>query len=105
MLLIEHQGGEDEGLSQARLSEMMLVNRANITSLIDRMEKGNFVVRTAKDADRRYNIIKLTKHGKKVLEKVEPLYGREVERVIGVLTANEQKRLIKMLEKVRVTLG
>ena len=105
MLLIKHQGGKAEGLSQSQLSEMMLVNRSNITSLIDRMEKGNLVVRTAKDFDRRFNVIKLTKQGKKVLEKVEPVYALKVKKVIGALTANEQKKLIMMLEKVRGSLG
>ena len=49
----------EEGLSQAQISERMLVNRANITSLVDRMEKAGLVRRTAHRNDRRYNIIKL----------------------------------------------
>ena len=41
MMLLGHQAQRNEGLSQARLSDMMLVNRANITGLIDRMERRN----------------------------------------------------------------
>lgn len=101
MMLLQHQSGRREGLSQARLSEMMLVNRANITSLIDRMEKAELVVRTAVPDDRRYNIVKLTAHGKKLLAKVEPLYAEEVKRVISALKGPEQKKLNQMLEKIR----
>ena len=101
MLLLEHQAESNGGLSQARISEMMLVNRANITSLVDRMEKAGFVVRTAEENDRRYNIIKLTKKGKKLLDKVEPAYGMEVDRIMSVLDQTEQKRLMKMMEKIR----
>jgi DNA-binding MarR family transcriptional regulator len=101
MMLLRHQSSPDQGLSQARLSDMMLVNRANITSLIDRMEKSDLVVRTPTPSDRRYNIIKLTGHGKKLLVEVEPLYAKEVKKIITSLKEPEQKRLITMLEKIR----
>ena len=101
MLLLEHQTKENGGLSQARISEMMLVNRANITSLVDRMEKADLVQRTAEESDRRYNIIKLTKKGKKLLDKVEPAYRNEVERIMSCLSPAEQNKLMKMLEKIR----
>lgn len=101
MMLLEYQSGPEEGLSQAQLSEMMLVNRANITSLIDRMEKADLVIRTAAASDRRYNIVKLTDRGKKLLAKVEPLYARQVKTVMSTLKDNEQKKLNQMLERVR----
>jgi DNA-binding MarR family transcriptional regulator len=99
-MLLKHQSEAEEGLSQARISEMMLVNRANITSLIDRMEKAGSVKRTAAD-DRRYNIIKMTVKGKKLLAKVEPLYARKVKKVMACLGKTEQKRLVSLLEKIR----
>ena len=101
MALLEHHSGPEEGLSQAQLSDMMLVNRANITSLIDRMEKAGLVVRTASPGDRRYNIVKLTSRGKKLFVKVDPLYVKEVKKIMACLTEAEQKRLIQMLEKIR----
>jgi len=101
MMLLQHQSGPEEGLNQAQLSDMMLVNRANITSLTDRMEKADLVIRTAASDDRRYNIIKLTDKGKKLFAKVEPLYIEQVQQVIAVLSQNEQKKIAAMLEKVR----
>jgi len=101
MMLLGYQSVHGEGLSQAQLSNMMLVNRANITSLIDRMEKVNFVVRTPAPSDRRSNIVKLTSRGKKLLAQIEPLYTREVKRIMAVLKQAEQKALIAMLEKIR----
>lgn len=101
MMLLKHQSGSREGLTQARISNMMLVNRANITSLIDRMEKADLVTRTPCRFDRRYNIIKLTSHGKKLLRHIEPLYAKEVKRIMAALKTDEQKCLIKTLEKVR----
>ncbi len=101
MMLLQYQSSLDEGLSQAQLSDMMLVNRANITSLIDRMEKVSLVVRTAAPEDRRYNIIKLTSRGRKLLARVEPLYANEVKKIMVPLRESEQKKLIAMLEKTR----
>ena len=105
MMMLYHHSPRRGGLSQAKLSDMMLVNRANITSLVDRMEKANLVKRTPAPNDRRTNIIKLTKRGKRILERVLPLYGKEVKRLMSALTVTEQKRLIKMLEKVRANIG
>ena len=101
MMLLGYQSGHEEGLSQAKLSNMMLVNRANITSLIDRMEKANFVVRTPAPSDRRSNIVKLTSQGRKLLAQIEPLYTNEVKRIMAVLKQTEQKTLVEMLEKIR----
>ena len=105
LMLLHHQSASEGGLSQAEISDMMLVNRANITSLIDRMEKAKLVVRTAAADDRRYNIIKLTERGKKIFAKVDPLYAKEVKSAMAVLKGTEQKRLVRMLERVRANLA
>jgi len=101
MMLLQHQSSPGDGLTQAQLSDMMLVNPANITSLVDRMEKARLVTRTPASDDRRYNIIVLTPYGKKLLSRIEPLYAKEVQRIMDVLLEAEQKRLIGMLEKIR----
>lgn len=101
MMLLQHQSCTREGLSQAQLSNMMLVNRANITSLIDRMEKADLVIRTPAPSDRRSNIVKLTNRGKRLLAQIEPLYAKEVKRIMAALKQAEQKKLIAMLEKIR----
>jgi len=104
MELLLRQADEDAGLTQAELSRMMLVNRANITSLIDRMEKADLVVRTPVPGDRRYNAIKLTEHGKKVLLEVEERYLAAVDLVMSPLSAKEQSQLMSMLERLRENL-
>jgi len=104
MMLLRYQSDSKGGLSQARLSRMMLVNRANVTSLIDRMEKAKMVVRTATSGDRRCNIIKLTEDGRKLVTKVEPLYIQRVQQITACLNEGEQKKLISMLGKIRMKL-
>jgi DNA-binding MarR family transcriptional regulator len=105
MMLLRHQSGEQDGLSQAHLSEMMLVNRANTTTLIDRMEKAGLVARTSDSADRRTNIIKMTAKGRKLFEKAEPLYAKLVGQIMTGFNHAQQKNLIAVLEKVRVNIS
>ena len=104
MNLLYYESGKDGGLSQAQISDMMLVNRANITSLVDRMEKAELVTRTAHANDRRYNIIKLTAKGKNLYAKVEPHYFEKVQAAMVSLDVGELKKITATLEKVRKTL-
>ena len=104
LTLLYFQSGKEGGLSQAQISDMMLVNRANITSLVDRMEKAGLVKRNAHSNDRRFNIIKLTAKGEKLFTKVEPLYIEQIRKVMSALNQAQMKTLMGILEKVRQTL-
>jgi DNA-binding MarR family transcriptional regulator len=105
LMLLTYQSPEQGGLSQVQLSEMMLVNRANITTLIDRMEKALLVTRTSVSDDRRTNIIKLTAKGKKAFEKAEPLYDKMIKQAMSGFNQAQQKNLITVLEKVRANIS
>ena len=99
--LLKHQSGEKTGLTQVELSRMMLVNRANITTLIDRMEKAGLVARHPVPDDRRYNVIALTAHGRKMLAEVGEDYKKRISLIMGAVDANELSALVSILEKVR----
>jgi DNA-binding MarR family transcriptional regulator len=101
MNLLYYESGKEGGLSQAQISDMMLVNRANITSLVDRMEKAELVTRNSHSNDRRYNIIKLTAKGKNLYTKVEPYYLEKIKEVMAPLDAADTRKLTSTLEKVR----
>jgi len=68
------------------------------------MEKADLVVRTPVPGDRRYNAIRLTEHGKKVLLEVEQRYLAAVDLVMSPLSAEEQRQLMGMLERLRENL-
>jgi DNA-binding MarR family transcriptional regulator len=101
MELLYYQADGDAGLTQEKLSRMLLVNRSNITSLIDRMEKSRLVERTDVPGDRRYYAIKLTAEGKKILEEVHDTYIDEIKMIMNVLAEDEMERLIATLERIR----
>ncbi len=101
MSLLKHQSGEHGGLTQVELSRMMLVNRANITTLIDRMEKAGLVARKPVPDDRRYNVIELTPHGLKMYHQVAGVYKKKITEMMHVLSQSELDSLSGILEKLR----
>jgi DNA-binding MarR family transcriptional regulator len=104
MELLCYQADGEVGLTQAELSRMLLVNRSNVTSLIDRMEKAKLVIRVDVPGDRRYNAIKLTHKGRKMIEDVEERYMEEVRKTMGILAEAEMDELINSLERIRQTM-
>ena len=102
--LLRHQSGDIEGLTQVELSKMMLVNRANITTLIDRMEKAGLVARKPVPDDRRYNIVALTPHGLEMYQQVSGIYKRKIGEIMHVLDDDELEALKTILEKLRMNL-
>ena len=102
--LLRHQSSENGGLTQVELSRMMLVNRANITTLIDRMEKANLVGRRPVPDDRRYNIVELTPHGLAMYHKVSGIYKRKIAEIMSALEQDELEALKTILEKLRMNL-
>ncbi len=99
--LLRHQGAENGGLTQVELSRMMLVNRANITTLIDRMEKAGLVARRPVPDDRRYNVIQLTPHGQAMYIKVHEIYKVKISDIMSAIDRDELNALLSILEKIR----
>jgi len=102
--LLKHESGEQGGLTQVELSCMLLVNRANITSIVDRMENAGLIRRTPTAQDRRYNLVSLTSRGRELLEATEKDYLAAVHAVMSVLKEEELDSLIAMLNRVRARL-
>ena len=105
LMLLAYQGDEQGGLTQVELSRMMFVNRANITTLIDRMENAGLVRRDPLPGDRRYNLVRLTSLGGEKLTAAEGDYRREIERITGAHDAKRLTELVDTLSEIRATLA
>ncbi len=100
LLLLRYQSNRG-GMTQTDLGKMLLVNRSNVTGLVDRMEKAGWVSRSADAGDRRVNQIKITKPGKRLLERVETIYYTRIEEIMTSFASEEHTQLCHMLERVR----
>ena len=93
-----------DGLSQVALSRRLVVNKADMTGLIDRLERKKLVERSRDGHDRRINLVKLTRSGGEMLLKVEKVYFTEVNRLFRGCAKTEIKAIIRGLELIRKNL-
>jgi len=100
LMILRYQAPEGE-LDQSTLGHMLVVNRSNVTGLVDRMEEAGWVRRSPDARDRRVKRIVLTAEGKRVLRVAERAYLQRVEEVVRALTPGEQDALRSALEKLR----
>jgi len=100
LMLLKNQAAP-EGVSQTRLGEMLLVNRSNVTGLVDRMEQAGWVERGAEAGDRRVKTVSLTAAGRRLTDRAEKAYLARITQIMGGLGKQEQQQLCKLLERVR----
>ncbi len=72
---------QPEGMSQRALGDLLLVDRSNVTGLLDRMEKAGWVRRKDHPEDRRVYLITLTPAGRALWAKAHALYQQVIEQV------------------------
>ena len=100
-VLIQLQYEKQQGLSQTDLGRRLVVNKADMTGIIDRLEKAGLVRREDHPKDRRINIIKITRKGRDIVNKLEPGYFTGVKKAMSGMSKNDMKTIIKGMEKIR----
>jgi len=88
-------------MPMSRLSEHMLVAPANITGLVDRLEKKGYVERKREAQDRRLFMIELTENGQRIQEAITQQFQAYVKRVFSSLSDKEREVLLRLLSQVR----
>lgn len=76
-------------LTQQQMSERLLVDKSNLTGLIDRMEAAGLVARGEVPGDRRRHALEMTAKGKALLAEAEPIYTAAVEKAMSKFTKKE----------------
>jgi len=87
----------DSGMSQRELSDKLVVDRSNVTGLLDRMEKAGWVRRDDDPEDRRIYRVSLTAVGRKLWGKVSPQYVAAVAEVTRGLSGNQVRDCVDLL--------
>lgn len=91
----------EERVPMSTLSDNLLVSRANITGLIDSLEKRGYVLRRPDTSDRRVVHAEITKKGRAVLHKLLPVHFRAVETMLEGLSHEEKTSLVELLARIR----
>lgn len=87
--------------TQNDLSRKLLVDKANVTVLVDRMEEAGLIRRNDVPGDRRRYHITLTARGRTTIDAIDREYFKRVKRVMGTLTGREHAAIIELTRKLR----
>lgn len=88
-------------LSSADLSRKLYVTPANITGIVDRLEKKGLVERVRQAADRRVSLISLTESGQKLGESLpDPIENKLIAGLAG-LDHSRIKELADAIDLIR----
>lgn len=92
---------EKDGMVLSEIGEKMLVTRANMTGLIDRMEKESLVEKKINPNDRRSIIANLTEKGRSLFEEIKESNIEFSRQMTSVLNIEEKKNLNALLENLQ----
>jgi DNA-binding MarR family transcriptional regulator len=101
IVLVLLDSSEDGSMRSSELADHANVSRATITGLLDTLEKSELVVRTPDTRDRRASCVRITKKGKTLLSRVQPLLVRWTEGILSALSVRERGQLVTLLRKTQ----
>jgi len=85
-----------------KLSEHMLVAPANVTGLVDRMERKGYVRRKRDERDRRLYVIEETERGSRIFKSISSRFRQYAGNLGSTLTPEERDSTLAALRKVRM---
>ncbi len=88
-------------LTQSDLGKRLLVTRASVTSVLDKLEKKGLIKRSVVHGNRRIYHVDLTPKGLELIDQVEPRYRKNIHVVLEDFDEGACRRLIADIEKIR----
>ncbi len=104
LMAIRNHGGVD-GIKQVEVSQHLIVTPSNMTKMIDKLSREGFVTRSPLEGDRRVNLLKITKKGEGLIEKVWSGYLNVIEKAVSGLTKSKQQQLAGLMGEWLVSKG
>ena len=87
-------------LNLKTVSEKLLCTGGNITTVVDNLEKRQFVKRISDKKDRRQIKIHLTNKGKALINKIMPGHVQVIVQEMSILSKSEQEELARLCKKL-----
>lgn len=95
----------DGKLTQKDLSDKLLVDKSNVTGLIDRLEKSGFLCRKKVPEDRRSYHVELTTVGARLVDELDERYMDRVGEIMSEFSHAEVNELMRLMGKIKRGLG
>jgi DNA-binding MarR family transcriptional regulator len=87
----------NHGLSQSALSQTLAIERARLVRLLDSLEARKLVQRRRSTADRRSQVLSLTRQGRSVLARIKALADEHEQRLAQKVGIRNHKTLLRLL--------
>jgi len=97
--LLGHIDSHDS-LSMSEIAEKMSHSTAAATGLVDRLENLDYVQRTHAANDRRKVLVKITKKGSALVERIRQDIVKNLVQIMDLLDPDEQKAWLSIYEKI-----
>jgi DNA-binding MarR family transcriptional regulator len=99
-LLVSLSRAGDNGMSMSQLGNNLLVTKANMTGMIDRLEREGFVTRRHHTLDRRVIRLELTDKGKEFIREIEGPRDQYTGEMLSDFTLEEREQFHVYLNKL-----
>lgn len=88
LMIVKHIGNKT-GLSQAEISDKLILSPSNMTRLVDKLVREELIERNPSALDRRINYIKITSKGSKLLDDIWPGYIQQVKSMARTMPSDD----------------
>lgn len=95
--LLQVVSGAGQALTPSEIGERLIVTTATVTGLVDTLERNGFVTRTRDDSDRRKVLVGITREGRGVLDRIEPVLIEHEKQWSAGVEGTARERLIRSL--------
>ncbi len=85
------------GIAQARVAEVLCIERARLVQMLDRLEAPRLIDRTRSATDRRSHALHLTAEGARMLERLEERIEAHERNVVARIGAKGKSDLLRLL--------
>ena len=103
LVLLAKRG--NEGMVLSEIGKKMLVTRADVTGLIDRLEREGLIARASQPHDRRTKLAVITEKGLEIMRRIVPLHCDKINQITAALDCQEKRALLGSLAKFNQTLA
>jgi MarR family transcriptional regulator, lower aerobic nicotinate degradation pathway regulator len=86
--------------SQAELARRTAIDRSDVVAALDELERAGDVLRAPDQADRRRNVVTITRAGRRRLRELDRTVAEIQRRLLAPLSASERATFVRLLARV-----
>ncbi len=97
-MFVLHALREEDGISLNALAERTATDQSSASVVVQRLVDGDYVTRTADQADRRHIVLRLTAKGRAITRRSPPPTQQRIIAAVEAMSLRDRKAFATMLE-------